>query len=225
MRRRVHFVLMVSLGALLAAPAVASPSRPLSFEALYRAWYAKLHEAMPKARNAAERLKLLGGANDRLYAQLRASKQVRQVVVLKNGTVYFVGYDDSAIDFAAGMAGYTTKLYFVSAKTLAQLQRWTKGHSDYLAGLVGKTIALELPRKGSYALFLKARAGLRLSLRRSKGSLRIRSATGFATRVGVMFHDLAELRVGEVRLGSDAKAMEQHYQANRRPAPPQPRRR
>lgn len=226
MRRCVLVVLFfASLGQLLAAPAVASPSRPLSFEALYRAWYAKLHEAMPKARDAAERLKLLGGANDHLFAQLRASKQVRQVVVLKNGTVYFVGYDDSAIDFAAGMAGYTTKLLFVSAKTRLQLEHWTRGHKTYLSGLIGKAIALESPKRGSVGLFLKAQTGKRLKLGRSKGMLRILSKTGFASRVGVMFHDLPELHVQAVALGSDAKAMERHYRANRLPAPPKLRRR
>lgn len=226
MRRRALLVLLfTSLGQLLAAPTVASPSKPLSFEALYRAWYAKLHEAMPKARDAAERLALLGAANDRLYAQLRASKQVRQVVLLKNGTVYFVGYDDSAIDFAAGMAGYTTKLYFVSAKTRLQLEGWTKGHTYYLAGLVGKAIALESPKSGSVGLFLKAQTGKRLKLRRSKGMLRILSQAGFESRLGVMFHDLPELQVQAVSLGSDAKAMERHYRANRLPAPPKLRRR
>lgn len=219
MRRCVLFAFSTLL---FATAAVAGPSRPLSFEALYRSWYAKLHEAMPKADDTVDRLKLLGSANDRLYAQLRASKQVRQLVALKNGTVYFVGTDDSAIDFAAGMAGYTTKLYFVSAKTLARLQRWTKGHTYYLAGLVGKVIPLESPRAGSHLLFLKARAGQRLALERKKNALRIRSAKGFAPRIGVMFHDLPELRVAEVCLGSDAAAMARHYRANRLPTPPKP---
>jgi hypothetical protein len=194
------------------ASSAAAEERP--FAAAYADWKVAVEQLQHADR--AQARGLLELRNQELFDRVRQDPAFDRAAVLRNGNLVLRSQAGDAIDFTGGIVGYTPRLFFVAASEMKRISAsGDRPVGSFAAGIIGRSVAVTAPRRGTYGLYLRGQGPF--DLRVSADAVLLRSVRGLDERVGVMVYDVPEMEVVQVIARSDAAALTKHFRENAAP--------